>query len=187
MVAVSLMLSAAAQMPTFALSEVEIAGGSAKATSNFTPNSIDWNPLAAFDEGEGKGWHSGDLAGKYDRFPVLVWYEFPEEKLFVPGRVSFRGRQDLTSSSQDWKEQTPSEWQFVGSNDQSCGKFGKWTALCENRSNAAPATMAETKYCEVHEIIVKKFKCLGISILNNRRNNGGTNLRDVRMWEKVYE
>merc|ERR1711872_436503 len=118
-------------MPTLALTEVEITGGSAHATSVYPESKAEY----AFSDKS--HWHLGrDSPGKYSRFPVLVWYEFPEEKLFVPGRVSFRGRQDSTLTVV--QQQTPSEWQFVGSNDQSCGKFGTWTVLCEDRSNAVP-------------------------------------------------
>merc|ERR1712200_354563 len=154
----------------------EITGGSAHSTSVHET----WKPLDAFREDSSRGFHSR----KPERYPVLVWYEFPEEKLFVPGRVSFRGRQDAGLAP---PLQTPSEWQFIGSNDQTCGKFGKWTILCEDRTNVGPATMSSTKYCDVDEKIFKKFKCLGISILNNRDKTGHASFRDVRMWEKVYE
>ena len=165
-----------------ALAEVEIKDGSAHATSE---HPAPWTADKAFNVGHNVAWSSkhDPITNKYDRFPILVWYEFPAENTFIPGRVSFRGRQD----TDEGRAQTPTQWQFVGSNDARCGKFGKWTVLCEDRSNFDIPITAWTKYCDVDEKIFKKYKCLGINVLNAKFNGGHTSFRDVRMWEKMYE
>jgi len=171
-----------AQMPTLALVEVEIKDGSAHATSEYT---VPWTADKAFSVGHNVAWHSkhDPITSKYERFPILVWYEFPAENTFIPGQVSFRGRQDTAKAIL----QTPKQWQFIGSNDSRCGKFGTWTVLCEDRSNYDGPNVGWTKYCDVDEKINKKYRCLGIKILNNKQEAGVASLRDVRMWKKVYE
>ena len=78
----------------------------------------------------------------------------------------------------------PTVWQFVGSNDASCGEFGRWAVLCEDKSNAGYPTKYWTKYCDVDDKIVTKFRCLGISVLNTHNVHGVACLKDVRIWKK---
>ena len=155
-----------------AISEVEIKGGSANATSFLVSP---WTPEAAFILGHPNAWHSKNT----NPFPEAVWYEFPAQAAFVPARVSFRPRQDCC------QDQAPTVWQFVGSNDESCGKLGNWTILCEDKSDTGCPTKAWTKYCDVDDKIFKQFKCLGISALNSRHT--GLSLKDVRFWKKIYQ
>ena len=84
-------------------------------------------------------------------------------------------------------DEAPIAWQFVGSNDPSCGKLGKWTVLCEDRSNQGYKNKFWTKYCDVDDKILIKFKCLGISVLNVDQARGIAAFKDVRMWERVYQ
>ena len=109
----------------------------------------------------------------------MIWYGFPADAAFVPARVSFRSRQDCC------QDEGPTVWQFVGSNDENCGKFGNWTVLCEDKSDTGYHTKAWTKYCDVDDKIFKRFRCLGISGLNSRSKNH-LSLKDVRFWKKVY-
>ena len=74
-------------------------------------------------------------------------------------------------------------WQFVGSNDEQCGKLGNWTILCEDKSKADFSQKYLTKYCNVDDEIVTAFRCLGIRVLNSVGKDGAS-LRDVRMWRK---
>ena len=88
-----------------AIQEVEIKGGSAHATAiHGSPN---WTPEKAFILGNPTGWHNG-LTEMKRILPVMVWYEFPANKIFTPGRISFRLGQDCCP------DQGPTIWQFVG-------------------------------------------------------------------------
>ena len=161
-------------MTVRAIREVEIKGGSAHATSL---HPAPWTPEAAFILGHPNAWHAGNPSVP---FPATVWYEFPAHSAFAPARVSFRPRQDCC-----WDE-VPTEWQFLGSNDESCGKFGNWTVLCEDRQTDRSPTKYRTMYCDVDDTILRRFKCLGISGLNNNNKHGYMSLKDVRFWKKVY-
>ena len=88
------------------ISEVEITGGSAHATSE---NSNEHKPINAFIGTRYKGWTSGGV------LPQMVWYDFGSGNAFVPARVTFRGE----------RKHIPTVWEFVGSNDETCGKYGK--------------------------------------------------------------
>merc|ERR1712228_135227 len=95
-------------------------------------------------------------------------------------RISFRSRQDCCQN------EGPTVWQFVGSNDESCGRFGHWTVLCEDNSDTGHRTKAWTKYCNVDDRILSEFRCLGISVLNTHSVHGYASLKDVRIWKKVF-
>ena len=94
-----------------ALAEVTIEGGVAKTTA-YTPGN--WVAKNAFIQGHAQGWYMGAINGEWGRFPQMLWYEFPAEKAFVPARISFDSRQDCCP------EETPSIWEFIGSNDEDC-------------------------------------------------------------------
>jgi len=160
--------------PVPSLVEVVFEGGSAHATSEIPDG---WTADKAFIRGRGhsKGWHNnGEI------LPSMVWYDFPASKAFIPGRISFRGRQDCCPLD------APTMWQFVGSNDEICSKSGHWTVLCEDKSNSGYPHKAFTKYCDVDEKILTQFRCLGVSVLNSGQVDSNTALRNVRMWKKVY-
>ena len=159
-----------------AISEVEFKGGVAYATSNHDPNT--WKAANAFILGHAYGWHI--KPSENGMFPQLVWYEFPANKAFVPARVSFRPRKDA-----GW-DQVPTMWQYVGSNDPNCKSSGNWTILCEDLSDAGYRTKFTTKYCKVDDQITRKFRCLGIMVLNTHSGGGSVALKDVRMWKKLY-
>ena len=72
-----------------AITEVEIKGGHAYASSNYP---APWTADKAFILGHANSWHVAPHA--YGLFPYLVWYEFPAGKTFIPARVSFRPRLD---------------------------------------------------------------------------------------------
>ena len=110
----------------------------------------------------------------------MVWYDFPASRAFIPGRISFRGRQGCCT------DEAPTMWQFVGSNDEICSKSGHWTVLCEDKSNNGYQHEAFTKYCDVDDKILTEFRCLGVSVLNTNQKKSIASLKDVRMWKKVY-
>merc|ERR1712168_464445 len=147
------------------LTEVVFEGGSANATSEQKPH---WLAEKAFILGHSKAWYNNK-----EILPSIVWYEFLIK--IVPGRVSFRANNVL---------QAPLQWQFVGSNDETCDRFSCWTVLCEDLSGTVYPNAKWTKYCDVDEKITTEFRCLGIAVLNTRAADGNTNLRDVRMWKK---
>lgn len=162
--------------PVMAISEVEIKDGSAHATNSYP---APWTPEKAFILGHANAWINSNNANERI-FPNMVWYEFPADKTFVPARISFRPRQDCCL------DQAPTVWQFVGSNDVSCGKFGQWTVLCEDKSNTMYPSKFSIKYCDVDEKILGEFKCLGISILSTQSiQHGYAALKDVRIWRKL--
>ena len=160
-----------------AISEVEFKDGVAHATSFYDHN---WTADKAFILGHALGWH--DNPNAYGIFPKLIWYEFPADKTFAPARISFRQRKDCCLASL----QGPTMWQYVGSNDPKCGISGNWTILCEDLSDAGYRTKFTTKYCKVDDQITRKFRCLGIMVLNTHSGGGNVALKDVRMWKKLY-
>ena len=159
------------------ISEVEIKGGSAFATA-YHPGR--WAPENAFSAGE-LAW-----GGFQVTFPAIVWYKFPANATFPPARVSFQARADPTAAHGVHTD-GPVAWQFLGSNDPVCGRFGNWTVLCEDTSNAPFPSPYWTKYCDVHEATWTPFHCLGISVWNTESPAGNVALRNVRMWRKVAE
>ena len=155
-----------------AIAEVKFDGGVAKTTSF---HSDGWAPKNAFIIGHANGYHDGS---PYGMFPILVWYEFPAGKTFVPARVSFHPRPAHLDRS-------PTMWEFVGSNDPVCGKDAHWTVLCQDRSDSGYRNNFTIKDCQVDEQITAKFRCLGISILRTHNKDGNASFKNVRMWKRV--
>ena len=85
-----------------AIAEVEIRDGRARATSNYP---APWTADKAFILGHAYAWHAGKNP---ELFPAMVWYEFPAENTFAPGRISFRPRKDCCL------DEAPTVWQFIG-------------------------------------------------------------------------
>ena len=79
----------------------------------------------------------------------------------------------------------PSSYQFVGSNDAVCNDAATWTVLCEDLTDRAWRNEWEVRYCKVKPEMKEKFRCLGLRVLANRRGDGWTSLRNVRMWERI--
>ena len=152
-------------------------GGSAHATTEHPPP---WTADKAFILAHPNAWHVNSGVGRI--LPHTVWYEFPAGKRFVPGRVSFRGRQDCSCL-----DQTSTMWQFVGSNDEICNGASNWTILCQDLSGSGYPHKAWTKYCEVDDKITREFRCLGITVLNTGNKDGKASFKDVRMWKKVLQ
>ena len=78
-------------------------------------------------------------------------------------------------------------YQFVGSNDATCNDDATWTVLCEDLSDRAWRNEWEVRYCKVKAEISEKFRCLGFRVLANRRTDGWTSLRNIRMWERIKD
>lgn len=166
-----------------AMSEVEITGGSAKATSVLSES---YKPENAFIRGNPRPWESGGDKKNDDIFPQMVWYDFGHGNAFVPARVSFRGRPDCSSSENlSCRQRTPSIWEFVGSNDDTCAGSGNWTVLCQDLSDVMPQKVGETKFCDVHSNNPREYRCLGINVI--RVHDVYTTLSNVRMWKNVIQ
>merc|ERR1712168_550308 len=152
------------------LTEVKFEGGSAHATKE---DVAPYNAATAFILG-----HEGYWYNLREILPSMVWYEFPVGQQFVPARVSFRTYEVSYG---------PTMWQFVGSNDETCQRFGNWTVLCQDLSGSGYRGNAWTKYCSVDENITTEFRCLGIAVLNNGGDdNAIAILKDIRMWKKEF-
>jgi len=162
-----------------AMSEVEITGGSADATSVYSGS---YKPDNAFIRGNKNQWQSGYDDKNSDIFPQMVWYDFGHGNAFVPARVTFRGRADCDSLG--CRQQTPAIWEFVGSNDNACAGSGNWTVLCQDLSDVVPQKVGETKFCDVHNN-PREYRCLGINVI--RVHITRTSLSNVRMWKNVIQ
>jgi len=169
-----------------AISEVEITGGSADATSFYAEN---YKPKNAFirDGSSRSPWDSGNDPKNKGVFPQMVWYDFGYGNAFVPARVSFRGRTD----AENYQKQTPSVWEFVGSNDDVCTGSGNWTVLCQDLSDVVPQKQVETKFCDVNNsnpsVKQREYRCLGINVIRIHSEYGFTSLSNVRMWKNVIQ
>ena len=110
-------------------------------------------------------------------------YDF--RNAFVPARVSFRPRlSDGCGVSGYWCGAT--KWQFIGSNDEKCGRYSKWTVLCEDLSGKHFERMGQSKYCTVDDAQTKAFRCLGISVLDTSYPGvSEVSLGGIKMWQKV--
>jgi len=170
------------------LKEVAFMGGSAGSSSLYGSKHL---PENAFKRNS-DFWHSGrDSEGKSDLvvpMPHLIWYSF--QTPFVPGRVSFKPRQGSACGDKGfWCGAT--EWQFIGTNDDNCDQNSAWTVLCEDRSGKPFQSAGQTKYCRVNDNIKKKFKCLGISVLNSSFTGSEgfarVSINGIRMWERVFQ
>ena len=158
------------------ISEVEITGGSAHTTSEY---SDEYKPINAFIGTRYKGWTSGGV------LPQMVWYDFGSGNAFEPARVTFRGE----------RKKIPTVWEFVGSNDAVCSGSGNWTILCQDHSDVIPQLREETKYCNVNiktnimgrvefSWFYEKYRCLGINVISAPAVNTGVS--NVRMWKLVF-
>ena len=105
---------------------------------------------------------------------------------FVPGRVSFRPRLSDGCGSGHWCGAT--KWQFIGTNDEKCGRYSKWTILCQDLSGKPFERMGQSKYCTVADDKRKAFRCLGISVLDTSyTGNSEVSLGGIKMWRKILE
>lgn len=168
------------------LQEVEFIGGTV-GTSSRHSSSASWAPENAFTQGT-LYWHSGkDAAGNVagQAFPHLIWYDF--RTAFVPGRVSFRARMgDGCGNNGFWCGAT--KWQFIGTNDEKCDRFSKWTVFCQDLSGLPYERYGQSKYCSVSEKQKKAYRCLGISVLDSSYNGvSEVSLGGIKMWKKILQ
>jgi len=165
-----------------AVSEVDITGGSASATSFYSSMPPDY----AFIRGKAHpGWNSGNDANNLGIYPQMVWYDFGHGNAFVPARITFKG-----IATQDTAQQyTPSVWEFVGSNDDVCTGSGNWTVLCQDLSHDMPQKSYETKFCDVNNsdpnVEQSEYRCLGINVIRTHSNQ--IYVSNTRMWKNVIQ
>jgi len=172
--------------PDLTLQEVEFVGGT-PGTSSVYSSSAMWAAANAFTQGL-LYWHSGkDATGTIEGqpFPHLIWYDFRAG--FVPARVSFRPRMTVGCGDTGyWCGAT--KWQFIGTNDEKCDRYSKWTILCQDLSGKHFERHGQSKYCTVNEGQKKAYRCLGISVLDS--SFGGVSevsLGGIKMWKKILE
>ena len=95
-------------------------------------------------------------------------------------KMSFQPAQPNTAT-----HGAPTSYQFVGSNDAVCNDDASWTILCEDLSDREWRNYWKVRFCRVKPEINEKFRCLGIRVLANRRPDGASSLRNIRMWRKI--
>lgn len=167
-----------APFPDWQIKEMSITGGSAGASSYYSDH---WRPENGFkiNQAPENGWHIG-AASRLDSLPHMIWYDFKQP--FVPAEISFQAAQANANSVQG----TPTMFQFVGSNDAVCNDSSSWSILCEDLSDKSYRNVHEARYCKVKPEISRKFRCLGLRILANKRSDGWTSLRNIRIWERTF-
>ena len=81
-----------------------------------------------------------------------------------------------------------SKWQFIGTNDEKCNRYSKWTILCEDLSGKPFERKGQSKYCTVDDSKRKAFRCLGISVLDTSSDGvSEVSLGGIKMWRKIFE
>ena len=169
------------------LKELQFVGGNYGASSKY---STSYPVKNAFVRNADVYFHSGkDANGNGAQsvpFPHLIWYEF--KSAVLPGRVSFRPRQDTGCGAKGyWCGAT--KWQFIGTNDEVCDENSAWTILCEDLSGKPFERPRQSKYCEVASSVHGAFKCLGISVLDSSYAGSYScvSISGVRMWERMAD
>ena len=161
-----------------AIAEVACNNGSANATSFWSGH----EPANAFIVGNKDAfWLSGSDAKYKGVFPKMIWYDFSDGNGFIPARITFQGLQSCKPT--ECTQFTPSIWEFVGSNDDVCGKISDWTILCQDYSGVRPRNHWAIKRCDVKVREEKTYRCLGINILGN--DEAYSYVSNIRIWEKV--
>jgi len=162
------------------IKEIKFGSGLAGATSFLSDN---WKPDNAFKHNlrVGKGWHTGPADGHATPLPAMIWYDFKTE-IYRPAEISFQPAQDYHNL-----QRSPTSYQFVGSNEESCDDYSAWTVLCEDLSGKAWRDAWEVRYCKVKPEMTWKFRCLGVRVLANHAGlvGGWTTIRNIRMWERI--
>jgi len=161
------------------LQEVKFEGGKADASSKWDPSR---NPEIAFQNNPdfwsgGRGKHGG---GNGVPFPYYIWYDFGNRTI-VPARAGIRGFMNKENP-----QYGPTMWEFIGSNDEECGKYSRWTILCSDLSGKMFQRMFQLKYCDVDQQITSSFRCLGISVLDHGyKNSPEAVISFIRMWKNA--
>jgi len=176
-------ISSEEPFPDLTLQEVEFSGGTPGASSLWAglPATNAFTQTKTF-------WHSGKDAlgnGESQPFPHLIWYDF--RNAFVPGRVSFRPRMSAGCGDAGYWCGA-SKWQFIGTNDEKCNRYSKWTVLCQDLSGKHFERYGQSKYCVVGESQRKAFRCLGISVLDSSyQGQSEVSIGGIKMWKKILE
>ena len=156
--------------------EATFTHGSQGSSSHFDPS---WNQ--GFLQGSEFIWHSGhSQPRKPEKLPVFIWYEFADPQ-FCPIEISFHPRQNEPEAD-NFKKQTPTRFQFIGTNDENCSTNSDWTVICENQTRS-PEFRNETRHCRVDpkNQLCQGFRCLGLKVLANKEM-GWVSLNGIRMW-----
>ena len=129
------------------------------------------------------------LFRRYSSFNTRVWVKL---HLILGTNNNFYQPPNLSQSqlslqpAESSPQGAPSMYQFVGTNDAKCDDNSNWMILCEDLSDRPWRSYYEVRYCKVQrELSGQKFRCLGIRVLNNRRSNGWTSIRNIRMWMRI--
>lgn len=118
-----------------------------------------------------------------DAIPLYVWVEVPVDKLFLPGVLSF----EVDSDNLFY----PVDYQFIGSNDETCSTTGNWVVLGEvNHNNYKDAELQpfERSYCKASLENITPFRCLGMLVKNangwSAIVKGQIAFKNVRLWSR---
>jgi len=162
------------------LQELRFQNGRAESSSQFSPGS-QYDPTNAFSEDFNRAWVSGrNKAGMGSTFPHLIWYRFP--RAVVPGQVSFKPSPRRGNTDNGFLGAT--KYQFIGSNDQRCDQFSRWTVLCEDMIGDRFKYRTQSKYCQVKMERREPFRCLGINIMEAAVEDiGSVEISGIRMWK----
>ena len=127
-------------------------------------------------------WHSGD-----EKFPKFIWYDFIDQRRSA-AKVTFMSRYPERSGNLEKAlNQMPSKFQLVGSNDGLCAAESTWTVICEDLSGKVIESVNELRGCSIKKdrctkTTQRKYRCLGLKILDNSGNGPYTSLRKIKMW-----
>jgi len=176
---------AIAAMPgtNLVLEEVKLEGGTVGCSSVYD-TTTKWAPSNAILLASDKVWQSGrDATGNGDLgvpFPHLIWYDF--KKAFIPRRVSFRAAYPGCNQPGFCGA---TKYQFIGTNDEVCNRYSKWTVLCEDMSGALFERKTQSKYCTIDPWVYREpFRCLGVSVLDSAYPGYVTvTMAGLRMWK----
>ena len=150
---------------------------------------------SANESADRSGSGSGSAGLASNPFLALIWFDFRAES-YAPTKVSFKPHQPESGyADESAKMWTPTRWQFVGSNDETCAGNGTWTTLCEDVSGAPIAARDEKRGCKVKAepttmavaktttttTTTRVYRCLGIRILETPDGNYAA-LHGIRIW-----
>ena len=169
------------------IEEVNVTGGEAGASSSWDAlNLIPINAFIIHSISNRTFWHNGlDARGI---FPATIWYDFISQS-FIPAEISFQPRG--SREAQYALIQTPTSYQFIGTNDDPCDDQSEWSILCEDLSGRETRNVFDTRYCTVkhHDdhYSQKTYRCLGIRMLRNDDPHGSISLGNIRIWKKLAQ
>ena len=111
--------------------------------------------------------------------PHFIWYQFKET--FRPAKVTFLPRNN------DWDQavvKTPTQFQFIGTNDENCNPNSVWTILCADLTANSPSSFYGIRQCKVDAPLIadQLFRCLGLKVLKVGEGVQMACVHRIRFW-----